>query len=126
MCGVGPLCRQTPQILIFSRCSKMIKQRNKKLVVTKFRTTSFEKKIIKINAKKAGLSVSRFCRNTLIGVNIKANLSDDEIQIYKMLVKYSNNFTAIGNMFKNRDPNLSKEVYALAREFKIHLQNFQK
>lgn len=104
----------------------MEKQKNKKLVAIKFRTTAFEKKIIKIKAKKAGLSVSKFCRNALVDVEIKANLTDDEIQIYKMLVKYSNNFSAIGNMYKKRDPNLSKEVYRLAREFRIHLQNFKK
>lgn len=91
-----------------------------------FRCTRYEKKIFKKKAEIAGLTLSEFCRKSVSDQKIIERLSDDEIQVYKMLVKYSNNFSAIGNMYKKRDPNLSKEVYRLAREFRIHLQNFKK
>ncbi len=91
-----------------------------------FRCSRFEKKVFKKKAEKAGLTLSEFCRKSVSQQKIVERLSEEQIQAYKMLVKYTNNFTAIGNMFKNKDPNLSREVYKIAKEFKVHLQNFKK
>jgi hypothetical protein len=43
-----------------------------------------------------------------------------------MLVKYKNNFTRIGNMFKKHNPKLASEVEKLAEEIRTHLYNFRK
>ena len=92
----------------------------------KFRCTLFEKKILKIKAKKAGITMSEFCRKAAFEIKIIERLTDDQIEVYKMLITYHNNFKSIGNMFKKKDSNLTSEVYKLAEEIKNHLQNFKK
>ena len=52
--------------------------------------------------------------------------TEDQIEMYKMLIDYQNNFVRIGNMFKKRNPKLADEVTRLAREIKDHLYNFKK
>lgn len=91
-----------------------------------FRCSRFEKKLFKKKAELAGLTLSEFCRKSVSEQKTIERLTDEQIEVYKMLVKYSNNFTAIGNMYRNRDPNLSKEVYKIAKQIKFHLQNFKK
>ena len=91
-----------------------------------FRCTRLEKKIFKKKANLAGLTLSEFCRKSVNEQKIINRLTEQEITFYKMLIKYSNNFTSIGNMVKNKDPNLSKEVYKIVKEFKFHLASFKK
>jgi len=43
-----------------------------------------------------------------------------------MLIKYKNNFTSIGNMFKKHNPKLASEVEKLAEQIRTHLYNFKK
>ena len=57
---------------------------------------------------------------------IVERLSDEHIDLYKTLIKYHNNFIAIGNMFKKRNPKLTETVYQLANEFKEILKDFKK
>ena len=95
-------------------------------VVTKFRCSIYEKKLLKIKAKKAGLSLSEFCFRAASNKEITARLNDDEIEAYKILSSYSRNFTLIGNMYRKQNPKLTSEVYALAKEIKEHLNNFKK
>jgi len=90
----------------------------------KFRCTLFEKKILKIKAKRAGITMSEFCRKAAFEIKIIERLTDDQIEVYKMLITYHNNFKSIGNMFKKKDPKLSNEIYKLAEEIKSHLNNF--
>ncbi|MEN8185954.1 MAG: mobilization protein MbpA [Bacteroidota bacterium] len=92
----------------------------------KFRCTLYEKKLLKIKAKRAGISLSEFCRRAAFEDRIIERLTEEQIDIYKMLVKYHNNFKLIGNMFRKRDPKLSDEVTRLADEIKTHLNNFKK
>ena len=98
----------------------------KKRVVTRFRSSVYEKKLLKLRAKKAGISLSEFCFRAAFNVTIVERLNKDEIEAYKMLAKYSHNFTLIGNMYRKRNPKLTEEVYSLAREIKTHLENFKK
>ncbi len=91
-----------------------------------FRCTLFEKKLLKVKAKKAGITMSEFCRRAAFEIRIIERLTDDQIEVYKMLITYHNNFKSIGNMFQKKDPNLTSEVYKLAEEIKNHLQNFKK
>jgi len=91
----------------------------------KFRISLFDKKILKLKAKKSGLSLSEFCRKTVFEKEVKERLTEEQIQFYKMLIKYHNNFKSIGNLFKNKDPLFSKKVNELAEEIKTHLNNYK-
>ena len=101
------------------------KNTTKNRVVTRFRSTIYEKKLLKKRAQKAGLSLSEFCLRAALDVKIIEILNPEQIEFYKTLIKYSNNFTSIGNMYRKRDPKLTVEVYALANEIKEHLNNFK-
>lgn len=125
MCEVGPK-NLTSQILFSPygrKWSNYMKRKNN--IVTKFRTTSYEKKLIILRAKKAGLSQSEFCKKAVLGIKITERLTEEQIEVYKMLIKYHNNFKTIGNLIKNRYPNLYEKVYQTAQEIKQHLQNFK-
>ncbi|SRR6056297_2924867 len=91
-----------------------------------FRCSIYEKKLLKIKAKKSGLSISEYCRRAAFNDRIIERLSEGQIESYKMLVKYQNNFKLIGNMFRKRNPKLSEEVVQLANEIRQHLLNFRK
>ncbi|KKO00939.1 hypothetical protein LCGC14_0123470 [marine sediment metagenome] len=93
--------------------------------LVKFRCTVYEKKLLNINAKRSGLSLSEYIRRSLFEQEITERFSEEHIEIYKMLIKYHNNFKSIGNMYKKRNPKLTQEVYALANEIKAHLKKFQ-
>ena len=92
----------------------------------KFRCSIYEKKMLRIRAKQSGLSLSEFCRRAIYEKEIKERLSDDQIEIYKTLLKFHNNFKSIGNMFRKKDPKLTNAVYKLADEIKSHLQNLNR
>ena len=91
-----------------------------------FRCSVYEKKLLKVKAKKSGLSISEYCRRAAFNDRIIERLSEEQIEIYKMLSKYQNNFKHIGNMFRKRNPKLSDEVVKLANEIRQHLLNFRK
>jgi len=91
-----------------------------------FRCSVFEKKMLKIKAKKAGLSLSEYCRSSAFNLTLIERLTEEQLQYYAMLVKYGNNFKRIANMFKKRNSNLAIEVEELANEIRNHLNNFKK
>jgi len=124
MCSLGPKAKITNLDLRPKVANGKIIMNKKIRVVTKFRTSPFQKKILIIRAKKAGLSLNEFCYRSVFEKKIIERLTDDQIEVYKMLITYHNNFKRIGNMFKKKDPNLSAEVYKLAEEIKNHLNNF--
>ena len=94
--------------------------------IIKFRCSNFEKKLLKVKAKKCGLSLSEYIRKVAFEEKIIERLTDEQIDIYKMLVQYHNSFKSIGNMYKKRNPNLTEKVHQLANEIKLHLNNFKK
>lgn len=100
--------------------------KRKNNIVTKFRTTSYEKKLIILRAKRAGLSQSEFCKKAVLGINITERLTEEQIEVYKMLITYHNNFKSIGNLTKTKHPDLYQKVFQTAEEIKNHLQNFKK
>ena len=85
----------------------------------------FKSKVDFVKATKCRLSVSEFIRRSLFEKEIIERFTQEHIELYKMLLKYHNNFKSIGNMYRKRNPNLAKEVYDLANEIKIHLKKFQ-
>ena len=93
--------------------------------LVKFRCTVYEKKLLKVKSKRSGLSLSEYIRRSLFDQEITERFSDEHIQLYKMLIKYHNNFKAIGNMYRKRNPKLVETVYNLADEIKTHLKKFQ-
>lgn len=93
--------------------------------LVKFRCSSYEKKLLKLKAKNTGLSQSEYMRRCVFGKEINERFSDEHIAIYKMLVKYHNNFKSIGNMYRKRNPKLTQTVYDLAKDIKDHLKKFK-
>jgi len=90
------------------------------------RCSIYEKKLLQRRAARAGISLSEYIRNTAFDKNIKERITPEQLETYKMLVQYKNNFSRIGNMFKKRDPKLAREVEGLAKEIRTHLKNFKK
>ena len=92
----------------------------------KFRCSIYEKKMLRIKAKQIGLTLSEFCRKAVYEKEIKERLSDDHIEIYKTLHKFHNNFKSIGNMYRKKNPKLTREVYGLANLIKAHLEKLRR
>ena len=90
------------------------------------RCSIYEKKLLQRRAARAGISLSKYIRNTAFDKNIVERITPEQVETYQMLVQYKNNFTRIGNMFKKRDPKLGKNVEDLAKEIRAHLKNFKK
>jgi hypothetical protein len=93
--------------------------------LVKFRCSIYEKKLLKVKAARCGLTLSEYFRRVALEQDITERFTDEHIQLYKMLIKYHNNFKSIGNMFKKRDPKLMEAVHELANEIKDHLKKFQ-
>ena len=91
-----------------------------------FRCSVYEKKLLKVKDKKSGLSISEYCRRAAFDDRIIERLTEDQIEAYKLLVNYQNNFKRIGNMFRKRNPRLSEEVTQLAKEIREHLLKFKR
>ncbi|MGS2761824.1 mobilization protein MbpA [Sinomicrobium sp. M5D2P9] len=102
------------------------KSQHNKSTYIKFRCSQFEKKLLRIKAKRAGLSISAYCRKAVMEDRIVERLTEEQLEAYKMLVQYHNNFKRISNMFRKRNPKLADEVLQLAQEIKTHLYNFKK
>ncbi len=82
--------------------------------------------MLRIKAKRAGVSLSEYCRSAAFGNCLVERLTPEQLECYLMLVKYKTNFKRISNMFKKRDPKLSLEVSELAEEIRTHLYHFKK
>ncbi len=93
--------------------------------LVKFRCSVYEKKLLKIKATSCGLTLSEYMRRSLFEKEITERFTEEHIAIYKMLIKYHNNFRSIGNMYRKRNPKLTREVNELANEIKAHLKKFQ-
>ncbi|MCM4168927.1 hypothetical protein DHD08_14665 [Arenibacter sp. H213] len=91
-----------------------------------FRCSIYEKKLLRVKANKSGLSISEYCRRAAFDDRIIERLTQEQIEMYKMLVKYQINFKRIGNMYRKRNPKLADEVVQLANEIRKHLLNFRK
>ncbi|SFG23272.1 hypothetical protein SAMN04488033_1436 [Salegentibacter agarivorans] len=90
------------------------------------RCSIYEKKLLQRRAARAGISLSEYIRATAFDKNVVERITPEQLETYKMLVQYKNNFTRIGNMFRKRDPKLAREVEDLAKEIRTQLKNFKK
>ncbi len=100
------------------------KQVNIKDEIIKFRCTTYEKKLLIIKAKTTGLTLSEYFRRVAFEQKIVERLTDTEIEIYQMLVKYHNNFKMISNSFKKKDAKLTQEILEVAKGIKEQLKKF--
>ena len=91
-----------------------------------FRCSIYEKKLLRVKANKSGLSISEYCRRAAFEDRIIERLTQEQIEMYKMLTKYETNFKRIGNMYRKRNPKLADEVVQLASEIRQHLLSFRK
>lgn len=99
---------------------KSSSHRNSRLV---FRVYSLEKKAIELAADKSGLSVSDYARRCCLEKTIQARLSQQEIQLYTLLVEYRNNFSRISNLIKER-ADFTDELKQVISNIDLHLKNF--
>ncbi|MBU2903993.1 hypothetical protein KO529_04285 [Arenibacter algicola] len=91
-----------------------------------FRCSIYEKKLLRVKADRSGLSISEYCRRAAFDDRIIERLTQEQIEMYKMLSRYETNFKLIGNMFRKRNPKLADEVVQLASEIRRHLLSFRK
>ncbi len=92
----------------------------------KFRVSGIEKRIIEKKSEKAGLSVSEFVRRLTFEKDLKSRLTEEEIECYKNLAKYSDNFRRISNLFKLGDvTGMKQETLEASRLIREHLKKFQ-
>ena len=72
----------------------------KKTKKLEFRLSLTEALVIKKNAEKAGCSVSEYLRSTALNYELYHRLTPEELEVYRTLNKYADNFRRIGNLFK--------------------------
>ena len=94
--------------------------------VLRFRVSSLEHQIIQKKIRKTGLSMSEFFRRLSLELELKNTLTEDEIEGYKNLSKYADNFRRISNLFKLGDVTVMKnEMLETSRIIKSHLEKFK-
>lgn len=76
----------------------------------KIRVNELEKNTIEIKANEAGLNVSEYLRKLALGHQVRAKLTSEEIECYKLLNKFANNFIWISNALKSGDKSKVKEL----------------
>lgn len=81
-----------------------------KIKKIEFRVTLTEYLIIQNKSKESGCSMSEFLRNTALNYELTYKLTNDEIEVYKELNKFADNFRRIGNLFKLGDTTGVKET----------------
>ncbi|MCD0477456.1 mobilization protein [Chryseobacterium sp. LC2016-29] len=92
----------------------------------KIRVSRIEKKVIEKKALKAGLSISEFIRRLAFEKELKSKLTDEEIECYKSLSKYAENFRRISNLFKLGDiTGIKEDAIETGKLIREHLRKFQ-
>ena len=95
--------------------------RNSRLV---FRVYSLEKKAIELAADKSGLTISDYVRQCCLGQTIHARSSQEELDLYRLLVEYRNNFSRISNLMKGRE-DITIELKQVINSIDNHLKKFK-
>jgi len=75
-------------------------KKSKNLII---RINDFDYKLIKIKAQDCGISTSEFFRRCALNKSVPKSLNTEELEIYKDLKKFHNNFTSITNLFQKGD-----------------------
>ena len=94
--------------------------------IIKFRVSKIEQRIIQKKSEKAGLSVSEFLRKLALEKEIKSRLTSEEIECYKTLSKYADNFRRISNLFKFGDiTGVKNESLETSKLIRNHIEKFK-
>ena len=94
--------------------------------IIKFRVSKIEQRIIQKKSEKAGLSVSEFLRRLALEKEIKSRLTSEEIECYKTLSKYADNFRRISNLFKLGDvTSVKSESLETSKLIRNHIEKFK-
>ena len=92
----------------------------------RFRVSPLEHQIIKNKISKTGLSISEFMRRLSLDLELKNKLTDDEIECYKNLSKFADNFRRISNLFKLGDvTGMKNETLETSRLIRKHLEKLK-
>lgn len=95
--------------------------------VLRFRVSALEQQIIQKKINSTGLTMSEFLRRLSLDLNLKNKLTNDEIECYKNLSKYADNFRRISNLFKLGDvTGMKNETMETSRLIRKHLEKFAK
>mgnify|MGYP003501927417 CR=1 FL=1 len=99
-------------------------KRNKFL---KFAVDTVEDRIIRQKAKSKGLQLSEFVRGLCMSYDISYKLSATEVSAYITLVKFSDEFRVLGQLFEKAEYDEAAKMAAeMSREIRQHLmQNFK-
>lgn len=93
----------------------------------KIRVSKLEQRIITKKANQMGVSTSELIRAAVLDYKIKSRLTQEELEVFKMLTNYSLNFTRISNLVREKDydtfKNLSIKTAKEIRE--ILIQKFK-
>src|SRR3989338_8390363 len=99
---------------------KSLAHRNARLV---FRVYHLEKKAIELAAEKSGLGVSDYIRRCSLGQTIQARLSPEEVDLYRLLIEYRNNFSRISNLVKEQQ-DITSDLKQVITNIDKHLKKF--
>lgn len=95
----------------------------KKTKRIEIRLSLFDEKLIKVKAKDSGLPVSEYIRRCALNKSVPKSLNPDELEMYKDLKKFYNNFSSISNLFKKGNHvKMVEEIEELKREIKKQLE----
>lgn len=86
------------------------------------RMNNLEYLVIKNKAKQTGLPTAVYIRNRALNYDIPNRLTEEEINCYKTLSKFSDNFRRISNLFKLGDvTGVKEESLATSKLIREHL-----
>jgi len=87
------------------------------------RVNLFDEKLIKVKAKDCGLSVSEYLRRCGLNKSVAKSMNTEELEVYKDLKKFYNNFTLISNLLAKGDHvRMIEEIEELKLSLKEHLK----
>lgn len=90
------------------------------------RLTKIDKLILVKKAEKSGMSLSQYVLNSSLNLVIKNKLTPAEIECYKLLSKYADNFRSISNLFKIGDVDgFKRECLITSAEIRQHLMKLK-
>ena len=104
------------------------KQAVRKETINRFRSTRMERKVIELNAKNVGLSFSEYVRKQALKLEMKERFSPEEVEAFKLLAQYSNNFKNISNYIKNVQgvsPQMLADIEQLRKDIQTVIQKFK-
>ncbi|NRT11277.1 mobilization protein [Flavobacterium sp. 14A] len=94
--------------------------------IIKFRVSKIENLIIKKKALDSGITVSELMRGLVFNYKLSSKLTAEEVECYKLLSKFSDNFRRISNLFKLGDTDgFKRETLEASKEIRAHLMKFK-